>query len=84
MRSHEHGQMPEVIERRVVAVEFAAAVLGGKVSPGYDGEREGWRKGRAKGRSTPSSLGLEIMSWSVSGWSCDSKEVRGLTEGRTN
>jgi hypothetical protein len=34
MRSHEHDQMPEVVEGYVVAVEFEVAALEGQVSLG--------------------------------------------------
>lgn len=34
MRPHEHGQMPEVVEGHVAAVEFAVAALEDQVSPG--------------------------------------------------
>jgi hypothetical protein len=42
-----------------------------------DARGEDGRTGRVSGRSTLSSLGLEIMSSSTSGRGCDSKEVRG-------
>ena len=41
MRPHKHGQMPEVAEQYVVAVEIVVAVLGGKVSPGHNAGIEG-------------------------------------------
>ncbi len=42
-----------------------------------DGGGEDGRTGRVGGRSTLSSLGLEILSSSTSGRGRDSKEVRG-------